>query len=173
MESTRRGRDYQEDAAMAAAIAAVAAASEAKAKDIEAAIFDFAASIDMDDEDVAKGVDEAVGNADVVIRAGGEISYGDDRGDGDGWHFLTQQPACVDTAIFDFAESIELDDKDVAKEVDEAGNGNVDVGGNINDGANRGDGNDDGNGRGVAWERVTKKHKSEMSGNEMYIHFDF
>ncbi len=62
----------------AAAIAAVAAASEAKAKDIEAAIFDFAASIDMDDEDVAKGVDEAVGNSDVVIGAGGEISDGDD-----------------------------------------------------------------------------------------------
>ena len=29
----------------------------------------------------------------------------------------------VDTAIFDFAESIELDGKDVAKEVDEVGDG--------------------------------------------------
>jgi hypothetical protein len=102
MESTRRGRDYQEDAAMAAAIAAVAvardastkadtvaaaiaavaAASEAEAKDIEAAIFDFAASIDMDDEDVSKGVDEAVGNADVVIGAGVKINDGDNQGDG-------------------------------------------------------------------------------------------
>ena len=66
----------------AAAIAAVAVASEAKAKDKEAAVFDFAASIDMDDEDVSKGVDEAVGNADVVIGAGVKISNGDDQGDG-------------------------------------------------------------------------------------------
>ena len=131
---------------MAAAIAAVAAASEAEAKDIEAAIFDFAASIDMDDEDVAKGVDEAVGNADVVIRAGGEISDGDNRGDGDGGHFLTQQPACVDTVIFDFAESIELDDEDVAEEVDEVGDGNVDVGGDISDDDDQGVGDGDGDG---------------------------
>ena len=33
------------------------------------------------------------------------------------------------TAIFDFAESIELDDKDAAKEVDEVGDGNVGVNG--------------------------------------------
>ena len=71
--STRQGRYYQEVAAVAVAIAAVAAASdastkadtaaaaiaavavvsEAEVKDKEAAIFDFAASIDMDDEDVS------------------------------------------------------------------------------------------------------------------------
>ena len=83
MVSTQRGQDYQEDGAIAAAIAedkaasdaatkadtaaaaiaAVAVASDAedKAKDIEAAIFVFAASIDMDDEGVAEGVDEARG----------------------------------------------------------------------------------------------------------------
>ena len=70
----------------------------------------------------------------------------------------------IDAAIFDFVESIGLDDKDVAKEVDEAGDGNVDVGGNINDGDDRGDGY--GNGGGVVWERVTKKRKSEMRGDE-------
>jgi hypothetical protein len=146
----------------AAAIAAVAAASEAKAKDIEAAIFDFAASIDMDDEDVAKGVDEAVGNADVVIRAGGEISDGDDRGDGDGGHFLTQQPACVDTAIFDLAESIELDDEDVAKEVDEAGDGNVSVGGDISDDDDRGDGDGDGGGVAMLLKSVIFTHNNQQ-----------
>ena len=83
MVSTRRGRDYREDGAIAAAIAKVKAASNAatkadkaaaaiaavavasdaedKAKDIEAAIFVFAASIDMDDKGVAEGVDEARG----------------------------------------------------------------------------------------------------------------
>jgi hypothetical protein len=146
----------------AAAIAAVAAASEAKAKDIEAAIFDFAASIDMDDEDVAKGVDEAVGNADVVIRAGGEISDGDDRGDGDGGHFLTQQPACVDTAIFDLAESIELDDEDVAKEVDDAGDGNVSVGGDISDDDDRGDGDGDGGGVAMLLKSVIFTHNNQQ-----------
>ena len=52
------------------------------------------------------------------------------------------------TAIFDFAESIELDDKDVAKEVDEVGDGNVNVGGDISNNEERGDG--DGDGGGVA-----------------------
>jgi hypothetical protein len=101
MVSTRRGRDYREDRAIAAAIAeveaasnattkadtaaaaiaAVAAASEAKdkAKDIEAAIFYFTASIDMDNEGVAEGVDEA-----EDVGAGGKISNGDDRGDVNG-----------------------------------------------------------------------------------------
>ena len=36
--------------------------------------------------------------------------------------------------IFDFAESIELDYKDVAKEVDEVGDGNVGVGGGLTPG---------------------------------------
>ena len=57
MVSMRHGRDYQEDAAFGAAIAAVAAANEADAeadagavyrsdaKAMDAAIFDFAASI--------------------------------------------------------------------------------------------------------------------------------
>ena len=101
MVSTRRGQDYQEDGAIvaaiaedkaasdaatkadtaAAAIAAVAVASEAedKAKDIEAAIFDFDESVDMDDEGVAEGVDEA-----KDVGAGSKISAGDDRGDVDG-----------------------------------------------------------------------------------------
>ena len=70
--------------------------------------------------------------------------------------------------IFDFAESIELDDKDVAEEVDEAGNGNVGIFVDISDDDYRGDG--DGNGGGVVWERVDKKHKSEMKGNELCIH---
>ena len=70
--------------------------------------------------------------------------------------------------IFDFDESIELDDKDVAKEVDEVGNGNVDVGRDISNNDKQGDG--DGNGGGVVWERVDKKHKSEMKGNELCIH---
>ena len=79
----------------------------------------------------------------------------------------------IEAAIFDFAESIDLDDEDVAKEVDEAGDGNVDIGGDINDGDDQGDGNVNGNGGGLAWERVvTKKRKSEMSGDEMLIHFD-
>ena len=54
----------------------------------------------------------------------------------------------IDTTIFDFAESIELDDKDVAKEVDEVGDGNVNVGGDISDEDKQGDG--DGDGGGVA-----------------------
>ena len=40
------------------AIAAVAAASEADAEDIEAPIVDFAASIELDDEGVGLGVDQ-------------------------------------------------------------------------------------------------------------------
>ena len=79
----------------------------------------------------------------------------------------------IDAAIFDFAESIELDHEDVAKEVDEAGDGNVNVGGDINDGDDQGDGDGDGDGGGLAWERVTKKRKSEMRGDDMYIHFDW
>jgi len=52
----------------------------------------------------------------------------------------------VDTAIFDLAESIELDDKDVAEEVDEVGDGNVEVSGDISDNNNQGDGDGNGNG---------------------------
>ena len=48
MVSTRRGRDYQEDAAIAAAIAAIEVANDAAAKAIEEAVVDFAASIDID-----------------------------------------------------------------------------------------------------------------------------
>ena len=50
------------------------------------------------------------------------------------------------TAIFYFAESIELDDKDVAKEVDEVGDGNVNVGRDISNNKEQGDGNGDGGG---------------------------
>ena len=99
--STLCGRDYWEDADVLAAIAAVKAASDAatkadtaaaaiaavavareaekKAKDIEDAIFDFDESIEMDDEGVAEGVDEA-----KDVGAGSKISNGDDRGDVDG-----------------------------------------------------------------------------------------
>ena len=56
----------------------------------------------------------------------------------------------------------------MAKEVDEVGDGNVGFGGNINGRDGQGDG--DGNRGGVAWKRVNKKHKSEMKGNELYIH---
>ncbi len=52
----------------------------------------------------------------------------------------------VDTTIFDFAESIELDDEDVAEEVDAVGDGNVEVSGDISDEDDRGDGNGDGDG---------------------------
>jgi hypothetical protein len=92
MASTRRSRDYREeedvaaataavaaasDAATAAdtsaaAIPAVAAASEAVADDtesIEATMFDFVSSVDLDDENVvAEGVDEADGNAECARR---------------------------------------------------------------------------------------------------------
>ena len=56
----------------------------------------------------------------------------------------------------------------MAKEVDEVGDGNVNVGGDISDNEERGDG--DGNGGGVEWERVDKKHTSEMKGDELCIH---
>ena len=56
----------------------------------------------------------------------------------------------------------------MAEEVDEVGDGNVGVGGDISNDNYRGDG--DGDGGGVAWERVDKKHKSEMKGNELCIH---
>ena len=99
---TRRGRDHQEDAAVAAAIAAVAAASkantkanaranaraidgsgaavagavslaDANAKAVDAVIFDFAASIDIDDDGVAMAVDEA----EDIIAARGDDAVGD------------------------------------------------------------------------------------------------
>ena len=64
----------------------------------------------------------------------------------------------------------------MAEEVDEGGGGNVGVGhgtgADNSDGNDQGDGYGDGDGGGVAWERVTKKRKSEMHGDEMYIHFD-
>ena len=47
------------------------------------------------------------------------------------------------------------------------GDGNS-AGGEFSDSDDRGDG--DGDGGGVAWERVDKKHKSEMKGNELCIH---
>ena len=94
--STRRGRYYQEVTAVAAAIAAVAAASKADAEAdtaaagigavvapsqaeadeteaIEAAVIDFDASVELDDKNnMDEGVNEADGEADVVIGAGGE-----------------------------------------------------------------------------------------------------
>ena len=56
MVPTKRGRDYQEKAAVAAAIAAVAAASKPKAdaEDVEAVIVDATASIELDDNDVMR-----------------------------------------------------------------------------------------------------------------------
>ena len=52
----------------------------------------------------------------------------------------------MDATIFDFAESIELDDEDVAEEVGEVGDGNVEVSGDISDDDDRGDGDGDGDG---------------------------
>ena len=96
----------------------------------------------------------------------------------------------INNAIVDFAASIDIDDEGVAVDVDEANDGVEARGdnavsrgdyalghgaaGDISDGNNRGDGDGDGNGDGggVEWERVTKKSKSEMCGNKMYIHFD-
>ena len=127
MGSTRQGQNYQEDAAVAAAIAAVEAANEANADAINNAIVDFAASIDIDDKGVAVNVDEA--NECVEARGDDAVSRGD---------YAVGHRA----------------------------------GGNISDGNDRGDGNGDGHGGRVEWKRVTKKRKSEMCGNEMYIHFD-
>ena len=59
----------------------------------------------------------------------------------------------------DYAHSVE------ARGEDAVGHG---TGGDIRNSNDQGNG--DGNGGGVAWERVTKKRKSEMSGNEMFIH---
>jgi len=127
MVSTRRGRDYQEDAAIAAAIAAVEAANDAAAEAIEEAVVDFAASIGIDDEgaaeidvfydaddgDEVRG-DDAVAGGDDADSANGEINAGDDQGNG---------------------------------------GGGVDGGG-------------------VAWEMITKKCKSEMRGDEIFMYFD-
>ena len=104
---TRRGRDYQEVAAVAAAIDAVAAASKADAK--------AGARADAGADARANAGADAKANAEADAEA-------------------------VDTAIFDFAESIELDDEYVAKEVDEVGDGNDGVGGDISDDDYQGDG---------------------------------
>ena len=112
MASTRHdGRNYQEDADSAAAIAAVAAATDADAKA---------------DTILASG---AVDGSDAAVA--GAVSLAAEA---------------VDTTIFDFAESIELDDEDVAEEVGEVGDGNVDVSGDISDDDDRGDGDGDGDG---------------------------
>ena len=100
--STRRGQDYRENAAVAAAIAAVATANDATAatnmmdchagdlfsggggeetaieavnEAINVAINDYAATFDIDEE----GVNIYVGD-----RDGGKIGDGDGRGDGAG-----------------------------------------------------------------------------------------
>ena len=112
LASTRQdGRNYQEDADSAAAIAAVAAATNADAK---ADTILASRAVDGSNAAVAGAVSLAV--------------------------------EAVDTTIFNFAESIELDDKDVAEEVDEVGDGNVEVRGDISDNDDRGDGNGDGDG---------------------------
>jgi len=65
------------------------------------------------------------------------------------------------TAIFDFAESIELDDKDVAKEVDGVGNGNIDIG-DIRDNDERGDGDGDGGGVAMQLKSVIFTHDNQQ-----------
>ena len=190
--STRRRRDYREEAAIAvdiaavaaatskalseadtsAAIAAVAAAREAKeaeTEDMESAIFDFAASIDVDDEHE---------DDDSFATARGDIDGGGD-GDGDkiGNVAIANEgngdnaEAIDKDAIVDFTASVEFDDEDMAMGLDEA-NGNADVaigaGGDISDGNDRGDGV----GGGVEWERATKKRKCEMSDTELFNYFD-
>ena len=97
MASTRHdGRNYQEEADSAAAIAAVAVATNADAEAdtilaagavdgsdaeaMDAEIFDFAASINTDNEDVAEEVDEAGdGNVGVGHGTGDNNSNGDDQ----------------------------------------------------------------------------------------------
>ena len=146
--STRRRRDYREEAAIAvdiaavaaatskalseadtsAAIAAVAAAREAKeaeTEDMESAIFDFAASIDVDDEHE---------DDDSFATARGDIDGGGD-GDGDkiGNVAIANEgngdnaEAIDKDAIVDFTASVEFDDEDMAMGLDEA-NGNADGG---------------------------------------------
>ena len=89
MVSTPRDRDYQEDTAVAAAIAAVEAANNTTAstdtvaatgdvrrfdsESMDAAIYDFAASIELDDEGVAMGVDDGIDG----VAARGDDSVGD------------------------------------------------------------------------------------------------
>ena len=68
----------------------------------------------------------------------------------------------MDAAIFDFADSIELDDEDVAEEVDEVGDGNVGVGGDISDDDDRGDGDGDGGGVAMLLKRVIFTHNNQQ-----------
>ena len=64
MVATRQGRDYKEDAAVAAAIAAVAAACEAKDEPIEAVVIDFAATIACNDGGDGVGIGNGNGDGD-------------------------------------------------------------------------------------------------------------
>ena len=111
-------KDHQEDTAIAAAIAAAAVASKANA----------GAEARAD----AGANTRAIDGSDAAIA--GAVSLADTNAE------------AVDAAIFDFAESIELDDKDVAKEVGEVGDGNVNVSRDISDDDDRRDGDGDGNG---------------------------
>ena len=122
MVSTRRGRDDREDTDVAAAIAAVAEASN------------------------------VAGEADTAAAAIAAVAAGSGA--------EADNTEAIDKAIFDFASSVELeDDENVVA---------IGAGGEISDGNGQGDGD----GGGVAWRRVTKKRKSEMSGDELYVHFD-
>ena len=102
MVITRHGRDYQEDIAITADIAAVEAANnaaaattmmdsshagdlfggggggESNADDIESEIVDFAASIDIDEEGVGGGGDISAGDDcnDQEDGDGGEVAFG-------------------------------------------------------------------------------------------------
>ena len=85
MVITRHGRDYREDAAIAAAIAAVtaaqdgvAAAQDAEDEAIEVSIIELAENVDLEDD--------VVDDEDFVdtIEEEGDIGGGDNHVDGDG-----------------------------------------------------------------------------------------
>ena len=109
---------------------------------MDAATFDFAASIDIDDEGVAMAVDEA----EDIVAARGEDSVGDGNvgvGNvgvgGGGGRGLPRNPGTVRCCFPTWTYYI-TSRKSLAR-------GNVEVGGDISDDDERGDG--DGDGRGV------------------------
>jgi len=187
MVSTRRRRDYREEAAIAAAIAAVAAATseadtsaviaavtagpeaeESETEAIEAAIFDFAASsVELedeheDDDSFATARDDSDGGGDENGGNIGNVAIAN-QGNGD-------NAEAIEDAIVDFAASFELDDEGVAEGMEVAdGNADVDVsaGSDISDSDDQGDSD----GGAVAWARVTKKRKYEMKGNKLSNYF--
>ena len=186
MVSTKRGRDYREEADVAAAIAAVAAAidaateadtsaaaiaavaaaSEAKVaatKSISDVIFDFASS-NREDADVATAIAAVAAASDAATEA--ETSAAAIAAVAAASVAEAGSTDALEAEILEFASSVELDEGVAGAD----GKADIVIGASddISDGNDQGDG-DDGD---VAFMRVTKKGKSEMKGNELYVHFD-